>query len=389
MATAQVLVIGGGIAGSAAAAHIAEAGREVVLVERRVGPHDKVCGEFVSGEACFYLEQLDIHPRSFGAVRISALEVHSSRSTVNADLPFPALSVSRRLLDEAIINVAVNHGVDVQRGRVVRALHQQSGRWTAELDDGSRISTADVFLATGKHDLRGWKRPPGQQNDLIAFKLHWRVTSTQAAALSSLVELFLFPGGYAGLSLVEDGIANLCLLVRRRSFAALGDTWDSLLSTLCAEFTPLRFALAGGEPCMKRPLAVASIPYGFVRRAGNGLWCLGDQAAVIPSFSGDGISIALHSARLAAVHYLAGRPSAQFQAALARDVTRQVRTATMLSRLLVQPFGRLMIVTAAQLVPGLVPNIARATRIPEHRLIRTDLPAEQRLTALHTSTRPD
>jgi menaquinone-9 beta-reductase len=44
-------------------------------------------------------------------------------------------------------------------------------------------------------------------------------------------------------------------------------------------------------------LAIASIPYGYVQNRSIGLWCIGDQAAVIPSFSGDGIAIALHSAR--------------------------------------------------------------------------------------------
>jgi hypothetical protein len=53
-------------------------------------------------------------------------------------------------------------------------LHRVGKRWIAELDDGSRLAAVDAFLATGKHDLRGWKRAPGRQIDLIAFKLHWR-----------------------------------------------------------------------------------------------------------------------------------------------------------------------------------------------------------------------
>jgi len=57
---ADVLVVGGGVAGGAVAAYLARAGRHVVLLERKNGPHDKVCGEFVSGEAADYLRVLDI-----------------------------------------------------------------------------------------------------------------------------------------------------------------------------------------------------------------------------------------------------------------------------------------------------------------------------------------
>lgn len=368
--TVDALVIGGGIAGGAVATHLARAGREVVLIERKTAPHDKVCGEFISSEAGVYLRQLDIEPETLGAVHISVLSLFAGHAVVSADLPFPALSLSRRLLDEAILSTASARGAELRRGRTVRSLRSLDGRWIAELDDGNMISAIDVFLATGKHDLRGCKRPPGRQNDLIAFKLHWRVAAPQVAALRSRVKLFLFPGGYAGFSLVENGIANLCLVIRRHHFAQLNNSWDLLLSTLRAEFLPLHQALAGADACSDRPLAIASIPYGFVQRRSDGPWRVGDQAAVIPSFSGDGIAIALHSARLAAEYYLAGRTNAQFQSDLALHIRSQVRRATLFSQILVRPKGQAIAVAAAQLMPSLVRNIALWTRIPSQHLLR-------------------
>jgi flavin-dependent dehydrogenase len=252
-------------------------------------------------------------------------------------------------------------------------LRPLGGGWIAELDDGSEISATDAFLATGKHDLRGWKRPSGWQNDLIAFKLHWRLTAAQVAVLGSCVELFLFPSGYAGLSLVENGIANLCLVVRRHHFAQLNNRWDLLLSALRTECLPLHHKLSGAEARSDRPLAIASIPYGFVQNRSDGPWRLGDQAAVIPSFTGDGISIALHSASLAAEYYLAGRVNSHFQSDLARGVLNQVRRATLLSQILVRPEGQAITMAAAQMVPGLVRGIAQWTRIASQRLVTTSL----------------
>ena len=376
MTKVQALVIGGGVAGSAVACHLAGAGQEIVLVERKAKPHDKVCGEFISAEAEFYLAQLGVRPQNCGAAQITYLNLYSSHSAASTELPFPALSMSRRLLDESLLRRAVKVGAEVRRGHAVRSLQWRGDGWVAELDNDSQIVADDVFLATGKHDLRGWKRPHGSQNDLIGFKLHWRLTPAQISVLTSLVKLFLFPGGYAGLSLIENGIANLCLVVQRDRFAELDNKWDLLLSGLRAEFMPLYVALAGAEACTGRPVAIASIPYGFVRRAGNGLWCLGDQAAVIPSFSGDGIAIALHSARLASERYLAGKTSAQFQSDLAGDVIRQVAMATVLSRLLVRPVGRAVTMAVAQLMPGLLRQIARRTRIPRSRFIHGHVAVE-------------
>jgi menaquinone-9 beta-reductase len=364
--TVQALVIGGGIAGGAVAAHLAHAGREAILIERKASPHDKVCGEFISGEAVYYLRGLGIDLAALGAVPVLAVNVHTRGAAVSCRLPFPALSISRRLLDEAILRQAAAGGADLRRGRAVRSMQRVDERWIVELDDGCKIAARDAFLATGKFDLRGWKRPPGHQNDLIAFKLHWRMA--QVNALGPCVELFLFPGGYAGIEPVENGILNLCLVIKGRHFAQLGGKWELLLAMLRASFSRLHQALAGAEACWDRPLAAASNPYGFVQSRGDGPWRLGDQAAVIPSFSGDGIAIALHSARMAADYYLSGRSSCEFQSDLARDVTGQVRRATLLSRLLVQPKGQVVAMAFAQMAPVLVRRIGLATRIARRRL---------------------
>jgi flavin-dependent dehydrogenase len=367
----HALVIGGGIAGGAVAAHLARAGRDVILIERKAGPHDKVCGEFISGEAVRYLRGLDVDLAALGAVPITAVNIYTPRAVAGSVLPFPAVSVSRRALDEAILLRASACGAELRRGRTVRFLRRLDERWIAELDDGSKLAAGDVFLATGKHDLRGWKRPPGRQNDLIGFKLHWRMSAASLASLGPCVDLFLFPGGYAGIEPVEYGILNLCLVVKRNHYARLGGNWDRLLSELRAKFLPLHQTLAGAEACRDRPLAIASIPYGFVQTRG-GPWRLGDQAAVIPSFTGDGIAIALHSARMAAGYYLARRTAAEFQLDLARDIGSHVRRATLLSRLLVRPTGQAVAMALAQIAPGLVRQIARGTRIPYRLLINAD-----------------
>jgi menaquinone-9 beta-reductase len=368
MRMAEALVIGGGVAGASVATRLARAGRAVVLIERKSGAHDKVCGEFVSSEAALYLRSLNIDLQRLGAVQISTVRLYVRDKVVAARLPFPAFSISRRVLDEALLSAASTSGAAVLRGRAVRSLRSLDDQWIARLDDGDKVSGADAFLATGKHDLKGWKRPQGVQGDLIAFKMYYRLSPAQIAALGSSVELFLFPGGYAGLELVENGIANLCLVIRMRHFAMLDHSWELLLSALRSDFLSLHHRLTGADPCWNRPLAISSIPYGYVKRFSDGPWHLGDQAAVIPSFSGDGISIALHSARLAAEYYVAGKSPSQFQGRLARDIAEQVRRATLISRMLVHPSGQSVAIALARIFPDLLSVVAHYTRIPSRRI---------------------
>jgi flavin-dependent dehydrogenase len=366
---AEVAVVGGGLAGASFAAQLAAAGRDVLLIEREAGPHDKVCGEFLSREAQLYLRDLGIDLAGLGAAPIGTLGLAAGARTVSARLPFQALSLSRRVLDEAVLAQATARGAQVLRGRRVTGT-EPGLRLRVRLEDGAEITAATVVLATGKHDLRGHARPAGRQNDLIGFKMMFELSPRQRAALEGRVELMLFAGGYAGLQPVEGGRANLCLLVQRDRFAAIGRSWPALLAAIGAETPLLATRLGAARPDWAKPLTVAGLPYGLVLRdaAADGLWRLGDQAAVIPSFSGDGMSIALHSARLAATAYLEGRTARDFQAKLAADIGAQVWRATWLSRIFVQRRPQRGLLATARLLPAALGLGVALTRVPERSL---------------------
>jgi flavin-dependent dehydrogenase len=106
-----------------------------------------------------------------------------------------------------------------------------------------------------------------------------------------------------------------------------------------------------------------------VREESDGVWALGDQAAVIPSFTGDGMSIALHSGCLAATMYLQGETSKQFQERLNRELSGQVALATMVSRGLVWHPSRSVFTMAVNFWPGILDKVAQRTRIQEAALL--------------------
>jgi flavin-dependent dehydrogenase len=361
------LVIGGGPAGSMLALRLADAGRQVTLLEKEQAAHPKVCGEFLSREAVEYLDRSGISPCALGAVPIDRVRLSSGKNLVESPLPFRALSLSRQVLDEAMLQRAHDAGCDVRRGVCVEDLERDRDAWRVEVRGGETLRTRMVFLATGKHDMRGWARGNGVQSDLIGFKLHWRLKPTQTELLHGVMELFLFPGGYGGLALVEREVANLCLVVQRSRLHAEGG-WTNLLEALRLGNRHLQERLEGGEPLWARPLAISPIPYGYLANETRGVWCVGDQAAVIPSFTGDGMSIALHSAALAAQMHLEGRSIDEFNRTLHMQLHRGMQLATKVSRGLVTDLGRSLAPLALAILPGGMRWIAAATRIPEGAL---------------------
>lgn len=366
--TVEHLVIGGGPAGAMAAIKLAEAGRQVLLVEKEPGPHHKVCGEFLSREAIEYLHGVSIFPEDLGAAPIRFLRLSTGSKLAESELPFQALALSRRTLDAAMLARAAAAGCEVQRGAAVESLRSDDTGWVVKLAGGECIAARMVILATGKHDLHGWNRARGTHGDLVGFKIQWRLDSAQTTALRGATELFLFPGGYGGLLPVENGAVNFCLVVRRSKLRDHG-SWDAVFAALLGENRHLRRRLDGAASLQPRALAISPIPYGYFSTRLDGVWRTGDQAAVIPSFTGDGISIALHSASLAAEMCLAGRSSDEYMQTLRRQLRQRMRLATWLSRAMVTTPGRCAAPVVLTVVPWIMRSIAAATRIPEAALL--------------------
>ena len=352
----QPLIIGGGLAGCAASIDLALAGLNPCLIERNPDPHDKICGEFLSGEAVAALAGLGVDARALGAVPITRVELWAGRRQAAARLPFPALSLSRRVLDAHLVARSTKLVAEFHGGVAVNQISGDTVRTS-----GGDIAARPIFLATGKHDVRGHPRPAGP--DQIGLKQYFAAPALHRQ-LAGTVRVVFFDGGYAGLQPVEGGRLNLCLLADGPLYRDLGN-WDALLAHLLAQ--PGLAALGDAQPLLAKPLAIARVPYGHLAQpAGDdGLWRLGDQAAVIPSFCGDGMGIALESGRLAAAMLAAGASADQYQAALLARTRRPVRLAMAALGLAETRLGRLAAIAGLGAIPGALALLARMTRVAD------------------------
>lgn len=368
---AEILIAGSGPAGAAAAIILARAGRSVLLVERESGPREKVCGEFLGADAMACLCALGLDPAALGAVPITEAAIARRGGAARMALPFSACGLPRATLDEALLGLAVEAGVTVRRGHAVRDAGRDHGGWSLRLADGAVVRVRHLVLATGKHAMRGFPRV-GTQDGWIGAKLHLRLRVPLAA-----VTLLPFAGGYAGLQPSAGGDANLCAALDPGQASASRDA-AGFMALVAAGSELAASLLDGAEPRMARPLTVAGVPYGFLHRdaldADATLWRVGDQFAVIPSFLGDGIAMALAGGMAAADTMLAGRTAPEFHAAWRRRLVRPMRIAAIANLTLRRAPGFFAGVIAH--APGLARRVAERTRVLEGgRPSRADTPA--------------
>jgi flavin-dependent dehydrogenase len=361
MAEHPFIAVGGGLAGAAFALELARNGRPVVLLESTRGPHHKVCGEFLSAEAQSLLAYLGLDLATMGASGTGTFRLAARKSHAEARLPFRAAGLSRYRLDQALLQKAEAAGAEIRRGVTVSAMESADGH--VSLRAGNLILVASAAaLATGKHNLRQFPRAP---SDMVGFKLHLRVTPAALETLDDVVQLIMFDGGYIGACIIEDDIVTIGWVIHRQTLQRIGADWPAQAAYLEKQSDRVAELLYGARTEWEKPVAVAAIPYGYLRRraAGQGIYPVGDQLAVIPSFTGDGMAIALCSGIAAAQSVLAGETAEQFQQRMVKRLVPQFRWAARVNVLFETKWLHPLTIGVARGLPHLVTWLAQSTRL--------------------------
>ena len=318
----DVAIIGGGLAGCNAAITLARRNRRVLLLEAKPYPHPKVCGEFLSPECISLFAESDFLPvlQRLNPVTITKVQITAPNgSTWRTEFPVPALGISRYALDAAFARYIAQQGVEVQDGvrvtEIVGSL-RECFSLTAHTPQGMQTFQATAVIAAhGKRsnlDRRLKRTFLSRHQPYIALKRHFR-----GPPLPGQIDLHVFRGGYCGMSEVEDGITNVCLLVRQDVFqSAFKDAHidiEGFIRWMCSQNRHLRDWFAQAAPVYPEWLSIAQVPFVGKTSVEGDLLLAGDAAGMIAPLAGDGMAMALHSGKLAALlidRYLAAELTA-------------------------------------------------------------------------------
>jgi geranylgeranyl reductase family protein len=365
----DVLVVGAGPGGIAAAITASRCGNSVVCVDKVSFPRDKTCGDGLTAGALRGLETLGLTYREFAAIDAAIVRetVLVSPSGRQVTLPLPtdglhAAVIARRDLDAALVGLARRRGVDVREQCAVEKLAVHDDEIEVLLGDGTRVHAHHVVAADGHWSTMRRAIEPDAPRDLG----EWHAARQYFADVDDerlwvLFERDLLPG-YAWVFPLPGGGANVGYGVLRadgRTGRELKDLWPELLGR-----STLRDIL-GPRAAPTEPVRAWPIPtrYDPARLAHGRVLFVGDAAGVVDPLTGEGIAQAIESGTRAAESIAhGGEPDAvagRYRRSVSRALGRDLQFASMLQTLLRTPLGARAAIAAAGLSPWTRRNFAR------------------------------
>jgi menaquinone-9 beta-reductase len=359
----DLIVVGGGPAGTSAAITCACEGARVLLLERGRFPRHKVCGEFVSAESLGLLAELlsaRHGPLLSYAVRIPRSRVFLDGRTIETPVDPPAASISRLDLDTSLWDLAEQCGVDGRQQVVVESV-SGAGPFLVKTSAGE-FESRSLVNASGRWSNLN-RASPVQGAKWLGIKGHF----TESFRPPS-VDLYFFGGGYCGVQPVgvndvkQSASINACAMVRADVATTLPEVF--------ACHPALRERSRGWSP-LTEPVSTSPLVFREPQPDRDGMLMAGDAAAFVDPFVGDGISLALRSGRLAGEcllpFFAAGISLPQavrnYRSAYERRLAPVFRTSSKIRRMLDLPQAvRAPIVRVLQKTPAITRYLVAKTR---------------------------
>lgn len=292
----KVIILGGGLAGLTSAIHLSRKGIHVVLIEKNSYPKHKVCGEYISNEVLPYLNWLEIPLLNQNPTQINKLEFSTATGkTMECKLPLGGFGISRYVLDKLLFKKAVENGCQIIKD-TVDTVNFENNKFIVKTTENN-IFTGDVVLgAFGKRstlDINLKRKFVQEKSNYLAVKAHY-----MGDFPNDLVGLHNFDGGYCGVSKVENNKINICYLANYKSFKKYKNIQDYQENNVMKN-PHLQNIFENCTIEFDKPITISQISFKKKKIIENNILMIGDTAGLIHPLCGNGMAMAIHSAKIA------------------------------------------------------------------------------------------
>lgn len=358
----DILIIGGGLAGLVAAISLGKK-QQVLLLEKDAYPRHKVCGEYISNEVLPYLQSIGVDPMAEGAKHINQFEISTQDGKrIKAKLPLGGFGISRYALDHLLFKKA-SEFAEIAIATCTQ-IDFKNNLFSVTTKENKQYTATYVIGAFGKRSLldkvlnRNFIQ---EKSPWLAVKAHYEYTFKD-----NLVALHNFEGGYCGLSKVETNAVNACYLTTYNSFKKVKSVVEFQQEVMSKNPNLAQF-FKNARPLFPEPLTISQISFESKQPVENHIFMIGDSAGLIHPLCGNGMAMAIHSAKLLSDVFVKidfhnrALLEAEYTKSWSQLFAKRLRTGRRIQNVLLRPTLASASFTLASMFPAIVPKIIKKT----------------------------
>ncbi|SNS95171.1 Dehydrogenase (flavoprotein) [Ekhidna lutea] len=291
-----MIIIGGGLAGLISAILLRREGFEVVLFEQKKYPFHRVCGEYISNEVVPFLNHHKLFPLALNPTNISQFQLTSvTGKSLEMPLDLGGFGISRKSFDSWLASKAGDEGVVVINDRIVECLFDKD-QFNLKSKRGDSFVSDLVIGAFGKRstlDKSLQRSFIDRRSPYVGVKYHIKTDAIE----NNKIALHNFKKGYCGLSAVENETYNLCYLTNRSNLKSSGSI-PEMEHEVLKKNPFLNHVFTNSDFLFEKPEVINEISFEKKEPVFNHILMTGDSAGMIAPLCGNGMAMAIHSAKM-------------------------------------------------------------------------------------------
>jgi flavin-dependent dehydrogenase len=291
----EVIIIGGGLAGLTSAIHLSKLGFKVTVIEKNSYPKHKVCGEYISNEVLPYFSWLNLNISELRPTAINKLQFSTlNGKVINSELPLGGFGVSRYALDLFLYEKALANGCVILQDNAENIVFNDN-RFTITTSKKAVLDSEVVIGAFGKRSNVDQKL----NRDFIQKKSSWLAVKAHYSGdfPNDLVGLHNFKGGYCGVSKVEDNKINICYLADYYTFKKHKNI-EEYQDKVVSKNPHMKAVFNNCNLLFDKPITISQISFSKKEAVEDHILMIGDTAGLIHPLCGNGMAMAIHSAKI-------------------------------------------------------------------------------------------